>query len=49
MEKEPIVVIVVSTTGDGEPPDTVLKFWRKLKKKSNPPGMLKNICYALLG
>ena len=39
----------MSTTGDGEPPDTVNKFWRKLKKRSNPADMLSNVKYALLG
>ena len=43
------MVVVVSTTGEGEPPDTVYKFWRKLKRKTNPSDMLKNMRYALLG
>jgi sulfite reductase alpha subunit-like flavoprotein len=47
--KEPVVVIVVSTTGDGEAPDTVSKFWRKLKRKTVPETHLANVQYGLLG
>ena len=43
------MVMVVSTTGEGEPPDTVCKFWRRLKKKSLPTDHLKNLQFALLG
>ena len=42
-------VVVVSTTGDGEPPDTVTKFWRRLKKKTLPRDHLSQCKYALLG
>ena len=34
MTKEPVVVIVVSTTGDGEAPDTVSKYVRNLLEYS---------------
>lgn len=49
LPKEPVVVIVVSTTGDGEAPDTVSKFWRKLKKKTVPNDYLTGVQYGLLG
>ena len=49
LEKEPVFVVVVSTTGDGEPPDTVSKFWRKLKRKTVPKDHLSLCQYALLG
>ena len=42
-------MVVVSTTGDGEPPDTVTKFWRRLKKKTLPRDHLSQCKYALLG
>ena len=42
-------MVVVSTTGDGEPPDTVTKFWRRLKKKTLPRDHLSHCKYALLG
>uniref|UniRef100_A0A1X7VBA2 Methionine synthase reductase n=1 Tax=Amphimedon queenslandica TaxID=400682 RepID=A0A1X7VBA2_AMPQE len=49
LSKEPVAVIVVSTTGEGEPPDTVNRFWRKLKRSTQPQGLLKDLQYALLG
>ena len=49
LEKETCVVIVTSTTGDGEPPDTALKFFRRLKKKTLPNDYLSSLNYALLG
>ncbi|XP_026793740.3 methionine synthase reductase [Pangasianodon hypophthalmus] len=42
------VVFVVSTTGDGEPPDTALKFVRKIKKKSLPRDHFSHLHYTLL-
>ncbi|XP_031564825.1 methionine synthase reductase-like [Actinia tenebrosa] len=48
LEREPVVVFVVSTTGEGDPPDTMLKFMRRLKKKTLPSDHLKNCQYALL-
>jgi len=44
-----VFVVVVSTTGDGDPPDTVAKFWRRLKKKTLPRDHLSKCKYALLG
>ena len=49
LEKEPVFVVVVSTTGDGDAPDTANKFWRRLKKRTLPADHLKNCKYALLG
>lgn len=48
LDKEPLVVFVVSTTGEGDPPDTMLKFMRRLKKKTLPSDHLKSCEYALL-
>ncbi|XP_039522695.1 methionine synthase reductase isoform X3 [Pimephales promelas] len=42
------VVFVVSTTGDGDPPDTAQKFVRKIKNKSLPHDHLSHLRYALL-
>ena len=47
LEGEHVTVMVVSTTGEGEPPDTVAKFWRKLRRMSGTP--LEQCQYALLG
>ncbi|XP_069120438.1 methionine synthase reductase-like [Argopecten irradians] len=49
IERETCVVIVTSTTGDGDPPDMALKFFRRLKKKTLPDDYLANLKYALLG
>ncbi|XP_072030751.1 methionine synthase reductase-like [Amphiura filiformis] len=49
LEKEACMVMVVSTTGDGEPPETATKFWRRLKKKTLPGDHLAHLNYAILG
>jgi len=49
LERESCVVIVTSTTGDGEPPDTALKFYRRLRKKTLSDDYLSKLNYALLG
>ncbi|XP_077480322.1 methionine synthase reductase [Stigmatopora argus] len=46
-EKSP-VIFIVSTTGDGEPPDNALKFVRHLKKQNLSSDHFKNLHYALL-
>uniref|UniRef100_A0A8C4WV04 Flavodoxin-like domain-containing protein n=1 Tax=Eptatretus burgeri TaxID=7764 RepID=A0A8C4WV04_EPTBU len=43
------VVIVVSTTGDGEPPDTAIKFVRSIQLKGLPPNHFCHLHYTLLG
>lgn len=40
-------IIVVSTTGDGDPPETIRKFMRLIRKKD--PNKLKGLNYAVLG
>lgn len=42
------VVFVVSTTGDGEPPDTALKFFKNIKKKTLPTDHYAHLNYAIL-
>lgn len=50
LEKETApVVFIVSTTGDGEPPDNALKFVKCIKKKTLSNDHYKHLCYALLG
>ena len=48
-DESSIDVFVVSTTGDGDPHDTVSKSWRRLKRKANPPDMLINLRFTILG
>lgn len=47
-EKDP-VVIVVSTTGTGDPPDTARKFIKKIQNKTLPADYFAHLQYALLG
>ncbi|XP_061613942.1 methionine synthase reductase isoform X2 [Phyllopteryx taeniolatus] len=46
-EKSP-VVFIVSTTGDGEPPDNALQFVKHIKKKTLSSVHYKHLHYALL-
>ncbi|KAM4533838.1 methionine synthase reductase [Odontesthes bonariensis] len=49
LEKERApVIFIVSTTGDGEPPDNALRFVRCIRKKTLSPDHYKHLCYALL-
>ncbi|GAB6019172.1 hypothetical protein CHUAL_000791 [Chamberlinius hualienensis] len=49
IEEAVLAVIVVSTTGEGDPPDTVQKIWKRLKKSTVEKDILKKLRYALLG
>ncbi|KAK2155313.1 hypothetical protein LSH36_243g04004 [Paralvinella palmiformis] len=49
LERESCTVLVSSTTGEGDPPDTALKFWKRLKKKTLPDDHLGHLNYILLG
>ncbi|KAI9227567.1 MAG: hypothetical protein DHS80DRAFT_16955, partial [Piptocephalis tieghemiana] len=45
---EKLLIIVVSTTGDGDPPDDILKFWRWIRKIKEKDA-LAHARYAILG
>ncbi|XP_033096481.1 methionine synthase reductase-like [Anneissia japonica] len=49
VEKENLLVLVISSTGDGEPPDSALKFWRRIRKKTLPNNHLSKLRYTILG
>ncbi|CDW55229.1 methionine synthase reductase [Trichuris trichiura] len=49
IEKESCVLFVVSTTGDGDPPDTGHLFFTQLKRKAIAKERLEFLNYALLG
>ena len=42
------MVIVTSSTGDGEPPSNASKFWRKIRREKNPQ-FLSHMKYTVLG
>ena len=48
-EKDLLVIIVCSTTGNGDCPDNALKFWRKIKKRSLPLDTFSDLQYVVLG
>lgn len=41
-----ILIVITSSTGDGDPPDNAIKFWREIRKME---GCLNHLDYALLG
>ncbi|KDO31809.1 hypothetical protein SPRG_03729 [Saprolegnia parasitica CBS 223.65] len=43
------VVIVCSTTGNGDPPGNAEKFWRYIKKRAHPATLLSSISFTVLG
>ena len=43
------LIIVCSTTGNGDAPETANLFWRKLKNKKLPKNLLYGIKYGVLG
>lgn len=46
---EKIVIFVVATTGQGENPVNMQRFWKFLLRKSLPSDSLTNVKYAVLG
>ncbi|ESP01628.1 hypothetical protein LOTGIDRAFT_225295 [Lottia gigantea] len=49
IERESSAVFILSTTGEGDPPDTAAKFVRRLKKKTLPDGYLSQLNFTILG
>ncbi|KAG9458275.1 hypothetical protein H6P81_002783 [Aristolochia fimbriata] len=46
---EDMVIFIVSTTGQGDPPDSMKVFWRFLLQKSLSPLWLERVHYAVFG
>ena len=46
---EKLIIFVVSTTGQGEPPTNMKRFWRFLLRKNLPSNYLTHLKYAVLG
>ena len=38
-ESARLVVIVCSTTGNGDPPDNAERFWRYIRRRRDPPNL----------
>ncbi|CAG9317434.1 unnamed protein product [Blepharisma stoltei] len=44
-----LAIFVVSTTGQGEPPDNMIVFWRALMNKNLPKTLLENMNFTVFG
>ncbi|MCO5554490.1 hypothetical protein L7F22_008019 [Adiantum nelumboides] len=49
LESEELAVFIVSTTGQGDPPDMMKSFWRFLLRRSLSAAWLKNLKFAVFG
>ena len=49
LAQEPVTVFVCATTGQGDQPDNMVKFWRYLLKRSLAKDILKGLSYGVLG
>ncbi|GFY59700.1 methionine synthase reductase, partial [Trichonephila inaurata madagascariensis] len=49
IQEESCAVFIVSTTGDGEPPDSAYKFYHRIHRATLSPNYLEKLNYALLG
>ncbi|KAI1450344.1 riboflavin synthase domain-like protein [Annulohypoxylon stygium] len=45
----PLVIFVISTTGQGEIPRNALKFWKSLLRKRLPPNCLQRVNFTTFG
>ena len=44
-----VVLVVISSTGDGDAPDNAARFFTQLKRKSNADDMLRGVQFSVLG
>lgn len=49
LAEEPLVIFVVATTGEGDPPDNMRSFWRFLLRKGLPRDSLTSLSFAVFG
>jgi sulfite reductase alpha subunit-like flavoprotein len=49
LPEEAAVVLIVSTTGQGEAPDNFAQLWKFLRRKSLAPGSLGGVAAAVFG
>ena len=43
------IIIICSTTGNGDPPDNASLFWRKFKNRGLPKNYFASLSYCVLG
>lgn len=48
-EEGAILIVICSTTGNGDAPGNASHFWRKFKKRTLPKETLKNTQFAVVG
>jgi sulfite reductase alpha subunit-like flavoprotein len=44
-----LAVFVLSSTGEGEPPDNARSFWRFLARKTHPKDLMARLKFTVLG
>ena len=49
LPREHLVIFVVATTGDGDPPDNMSKFWTFIRQKGLPGNALSNVLFSVFG
>lgn len=45
----PVAIVVTSTTGNGDPPNSAEEFWRFVRKRTHPKDLLTRMRFAMLG
>lgn len=49
LPSEQLIIFVVATTGQGDPPANMKQFWKHLLRKNLPATILQNLKYGVLG
>lgn len=49
LPQTPIVIFIVSTTGEGEAPQTMRQTWKFLLRSDLPSNSLKNLAFTVFG
>lgn len=47
--KQQTIIIICSTTGNGDPPENASLFWRKIKNRNLPGSYFQNTHYLVVG
>ena len=49
LPEQKLVIFIVATTGDGDPPKTMINSWKFLIRKDIPEGSLSNLNFTVFG